>query len=430
LKQIRLTINDFAVDIDDILKWTVKFVFIVFLYYAMFSRDQGLFGLSGGMAASFISFILFILSMTYSIFFKKQFIISQLAALTIIFLAFIAITPVISTFIFDLNPRISLRLMIEVAVVVFIFLAVYNMIRARIITPKFFLYALAIVGVIAALMTIVNLIGEIAIRRVRSIGGVNYIGNTFAMSALIWLMIYYSYSSKDQINRKFGLIVICGFLIMFVAMLITGTRSAAVAFFTGITLLMYFGMKREDVKKYLVIIFVVIFVSIAILAMNFDLTRLFERYTMEQIARMANIRFDIYARSVTDLSLIEFLVGRPDFYIFGSGQSGARMINTHNLLLSLIRYHGIFVLIIFISLLSAVIINYLRLYASRRQVLKFRFTESTIVVLLTMVLIYTMLSGGRPTRAFSFFVILGYLAGYFELLKNIRSEEEYKKMII
>ncbi|MCC5943253.1 MAG: hypothetical protein JJU37_17045 [Balneolaceae bacterium] len=430
MKQIRLTINNFTVYIEDLLKWTVKLVFLVFLYYAMFSRDQGLFGLSGGMAAAFMSFSLFIFSIIYSLYFRNQFIISQLVALTILLLGFIAVTPIISTFIFDLNPRVSLRLMFEIAVVGFIFLAVYNMIRSEIITPKYFLYALAIVGVVAGLQTIVNLVGEIAIRRVSSIGGVNYIGNTFAMSAVIWIMIYYRQSLENKINRKFGAMIVLCFTIIFIAMLITGTRSAVIAFMLGLMFLMLFGMKRQDVKKYLIIISVFVFASITILAINFDLTRLFERYTMEQIIRMVNIRLDLYARSVTDLSLVEFLVGRPDLYIFSSGQSGERLVNTHNLFLSLIRYHGIFVLIIFISLLLAITANYLKLYSSRRKDFKSRFTESSIVVLLIMVLVYTMLSGGRPTRAFSFFVILGYLAGYFELIKNVHSNEKYQKMII
>lgn len=408
----------------------IKATFIVFLYFAMFSRGGGLLGLSGGMTASVLSFVLFFLSIGYSIYYKKQFVISQLAGLIILFLIIIALTPILSTFVYDFHPRVSLRLMIEVAVVGFIFLAVYNFIRSGVITPKFFLYALAIVGLIAALQTLGNLVGRTNIYRIRSVGGVNYVGNTFAMCAVVWMMILYRSTISNSTNLKLRIVQFLCFFVVFVAMLITGTRSATIGFMIGLMALVMFGMSARDRRKYILLSVGFIVITIFILSLKFDLSGLWDRYTFSRIMRMAEIRFILYSRSVTDLTLGEFLVGRPDLYIFGSGESGSRMVNTHNMLLSLIRYHGIQVFILFIVLLSVIAVNYYKLHGARKDKPALRLPESSIIILFIMALVYTMFSGGRPTRAFSFFVALGYLAGYFELLKNVRTQDEYKKMIL
>lgn len=409
----------------------IKATFIIFLYYAMYSRGGGLLGLSGGLTASFLSFVLFFLSIGYSIYYKQQFIISQLAGLIILFLIFIALTPILSTFVYDFHPGVSLRLMIEVAVIGFIFLAVYNFIRSGVITPKFFLYALAIVGFVAALQTLGNLVGRTNIYRIRSsIGGVNYLGNTYAMCAIIWMMILYRATLLNSSNRKLRIIQLFCFMTVFTAMLVTGTRSAVIGFLIGLIAFVTFGVLARDRRKYFLLSVGVIVLAVFVLSLQFDLSGLWNRYTTSEIVRMAEIRYNLYSRSVTDLTIGEFLVGRPDLYIFGSGQSGSRMVNTHNLFLSLIRYHGIHVFVLFIVLLSVIAVNYLKLFKIRKEQPALRLAESSIIILLIMALVYTMFSGGRPTRAFSFFVALGYMAGYLELLKSVRSQDEYNKMIL
>jgi hypothetical protein len=390
---------------------------------------MGLLGLSGGMTAAFLSAAIFTLSIVISFYLRENFVISQLAALTIIFLAILGVTPIVSSFFYDIQSVIILRLLAEVAVVVFIFFATYNFIRIKVISPRFFLYSIAVLGLLASLVTLKDIIGANVIRRVATISGVNYVGTTFAMSAITWMMIIYNDTFTKSTSKKITTIKIASLTLVFFAMLFTGTRSATVAFIVGLIILQLFGMKSKKFKKYIIVIALILVFLITIIAFNVDLSRLWSRYSFEQLQRMAMIRFNIYASSVTDMTLLEFFVGRPDFYIFSS-DDGARMINTHNLFLSLIRYHGIFVFILCVALLLVMLINYFKLNLVHKNQPLYRITESSIIVLFSMALVYTMFSGGRPTRAFSLFIMLGYFAGYFELLKNVESVEEYKKMIL
>lgn len=412
------------------LSWAIKVTFILFLYYALFSRYNGLLGLSGGMTASFLSAVLFGFSVLHTFLIKEKFIVSQLAFLTILFLILLGLSPVLAIYFLNLDPSVIMRLLAEIIVVSFIFFSTYNFIRTKVISPKFFLYALALIAVYAAFQSLVDLVGAIAARRISALGGVNYVGNTLAMSTVVWIMVLYSNTFKDQTNKLLTLSKFGGFVLVFLAMLLTGTRSATVGFMMGFLILQIFGIKSKKFKKYLLVSVLLLAGVIFIVALNIDLSRLWARYTMDEVLRMAMIRFNIYASAVIDMTFLEFMFGRPDLYIFSSDLSGGRLINTHNLFLSLIRYHGIFVFIISIVLITAIVISYLKLYFARAGQPRFRFTESSIIVLFSMALIYTMFSGGRPTRAFSLFISLGYLAGYFELLKSVRSSEEYKKMIL
>lgn len=431
MRQIKLTYNEAVIDFEEALKWFIKIAYVVFLYYSMYSRAEGLLWLSGGMTAALMSAGIFFLSIVYSFYLKENFVVSQLVFTILIFFTLVAITPIISALIFDISTGVILRFIMEIGVVVFIFLATYNFIRAKIISPKFFLYALAFLGFIAALTLLQSLIGATHVWRVRtSIGGVNYIGTTIGMSTIAWIMILYSNTFEERGDKKFNKLKMVAFILTLFAMILTGTRSAAIGFFVGLSALLFFGFRRKNLKKYLLTSVGCVGFVVLIFVMNFDISRLLDRYTIDQLVRMANIRFTIYALAVTDLTLLEFLFGRPDLYIFSSGMDGSRLVNTHNILLSFIRYHGIFVFTFFVMLLFAVFFNYLKLYKKNKNLPLFRFTESSIVVLLAMAIVYTMFSGGRPTRAFSLFVALGYFAGYFELLKNVESVEEYKKMIL
>lgn len=424
-----MTLNEISIDSEIILTLIIKVVFVLFLYFSMFSRKFGILGFSGGMTAALFSVVIFSLSILVSYYLKEDFVISQLAALTIIFLVILGITPIVSSFFYDIQSGIIIRLLAEVAVVVFIFLATYNFIRSKVISPRFFLYTIAILGSIAALITLRDLIGAIVVRRTGNISGVNYVGTTFGMSAITWVMILYS-NTLSQRTKKMTSLKVIAFIIVFFGMLFTGTRSATIAFFIGLILLQVFGIKSKKFKKYLILLTLVLGLIITIIALNIDLSRLWDRYSIDQVLRMAIIRFNIYASSVTDMTLLEFFVGRPDLYIFHSDLTGARFINTHNLFLSLIRYHGIFVFILYIALLFVIIKNYLKLNFIHKNQPLYRVSESSIIVLFAMALVYTMFSGGRPTRAFSLFITLGYFVGYFELLKNVKTVDEYKKMIL
>src|SRR5690625_7431188 len=92
------------------------------------------------------------------------------------------------------------------------------------------------------------------------------------------------------------------------------------------------------------------------LSFQFDLTLLLDRYSYDQLKNMAAIRFDIYARSVTDLTLIDFLFGRPDFYLFSSGDPG---VTPHNVFLAFIRFNASTPFIFFLLIFGLFFFNFL-----------------------------------------------------------------------
>src|SRR5690625_7891161 len=57
-------------------------------------------------------------------------------------------------------------------------------------------------------------------------------------------------------------------------------------------------------------------------------------------------------------------------------------------------------------------LEYLRVYLLHRKEPLYRAAESTIIVLFVMITIYAVFSGGRFTRSFAFYVIMGYAVGY------------------
>src|SRR5690625_8019676 len=96
---------------------------------------------------------------------------------------------------------------------------------------------------------------------------------------------------------------------------------------------------------------------------------------------MAAIRFDIYARSVTDLTLIDFLFGWPDFYPFSSGDPG---VNPHNVFLAVIRYNGLIPFILFMIIFGLICFEYLRVYMLHRTEPLFRAPAPPIIFLFVM----------------------------------------------
>src|SRR5690625_7468242 len=113
---------------------------------------------------------------------------------------------------------------------------------------------------------------------------------------------------------------------------------------------------------------------------------------------MAAIRFDIYARSVTDLTLIDFLFGRPDFYLFSSGDPG---VNPHNVFLAVIRYNGLIPFILFMIIFGLICFEYLRVYLLHRNKPLYREAESTIIALFVMLTFYAVFTGCNFAYFFS-----------------------------
>lgn len=383
-------------------------------------------GLSGGQLSVVLSFGLFSLSVFHFVFLKSEKKIPIFTWVIIIFFIISGILPLLTAYIFVAEPSRILRFSIEIGVTFFMFFSVYYFIKEGIISIKFFLFSLAILGFLASFPLFSNLLSSVRIRRVGGLGGSNYLGSSYAIGAISWVFVLYLSSVKDASKKRRSFYYFC-FFITLMALLLTGTRAAALAFLIGLMIFQIFGMQSRKFTKYLALAVTVLFAFIIYLSFHFDLSLLLDRYSYEQLSYMAVIRFEIYSASVTDLTLLDFLFGRPDFYLFSDSDSG---INPHNLFLALIRYNGIIPFIMFVAIFALVLYKYIMLYNLHRNKPMLRASESTIIVLFIMILIYTMFSGGRFTRSFAFYIIMGYSVGYFELLAKLKTYDDYKQLLI
>ena len=432
MNQIIITYGNRTFDLSELLvNLYVKPAVLLMIYYGFFARQQGLLGIGGGMLTAILSFGLFAYCAYHFLFIKKQQRLSQLATLISAFFVLIALTPFLSAFIFDGDPKAIFRYSFEIAVAFFLFFSIYYVIRSKIITPRFFIYAIAILGFIAAFQVIFNLFGISQLRRLSiGLGSVNYTANSFTICLIGWIAIIYKNYIFEQPSRTKLLIYILLAFLVFIVVFLSGTRSAAIAFLFGIVFFQYFGMKSKKVNRIIVYILILFILFFIYLSTKIDLTFFLDRFTTEQIKRMALIRFNQYAISVTDLTLWEFLIGRPDLYTFSDSSSGTRFINTHNFILSLIRYNGILPFILLIVLGITIIYTYLKNFTIRKVNKRLRLSEATIIVFLVIVFIYAMFSGGRLTRMFSFYMVAGYAIGYFDLMKTELYRKNQKKFIL
>ncbi len=431
MKEVILKIHDRSIRLDEefFTLLLIKPLLLLFLYFSLYSRTEGFAGFTGGQLSVLLTFGLLLLVLFHFFFLNKNWYLSQLAYTITIFFILSGVIPLISFFIFDSNPSLIFRFSVEIAITFFMFLIFYYLIREQIITPKFLIYAIAILGVIASLQLLSNLIGAIRVRRLFGLGGVNYLGTSLALGAFSWLMITYNASIQNKSFAK-KLISYFGLLVVLVALILSGTRAASLAFIVGIFLYQFFGMKSKRFRYYLIGLTGLLSVAIFIIAANIDLSLLWSRYSFAQLNYMAEIRFDIYKRSIVDMSIMEFLVGRPDLYLFSSEDSGERFVNPHNLLLATIRYNGILPFMILVLISFIILYKYFALYVVHKSVERYRLMEASIIVFLMIVTFYTMLSGGRFTRSFTFYIVIGYAVGYYEIFRNLISDKQYKKIIL
>ncbi len=429
MKELVISINKAEIRIDEsaYIKFFVKPLFILFLYFGVYSRTSGFFGLTGGQLTVLLSFSLFCLASFHMIFIKRDLRVSNFCFFIILFFVLSAVMPIFSAFFFGAGTGTIIRYSFEIGINLFMFFSVYYFIREKIISPKFFIYSVAILGLIASLSYLSVMFSNIIVYRLRGLGGLNTLGTSFALGVLTWSIIIYAHSQRENQSTIKKYIGYFSIVMLFLALLFTGTRSALIALGAGVFLLQILGMKSKQFTKYVLFTFVGIAAAIAIVALNFDLSYLWGRFTWDSVVRMAGIRFTIYAKSITDLTLLDFFFGRPDFYIFSNEADD--FINPHNLFLSTIRYNGLILFIMLIFIFVIFFYKYWALYKMHEKQSEYRLIESSTVVFFVMVVIYTMFSGGRTTRSFNFFITLGYAVGYFELFKNLRSYEDYKKLL-
>jgi O-antigen ligase len=427
VKEIVLTLHKSELRLNEasFTNFFVKPAFVLLIFFGFYSRTEGLLGLSGGQLSVVVSFGLFALSVFHLFFINKEKKVSQFTWFIILFFVISGVIPLITAYIFVADPSRIFRFSFEIGITFFMFFPVYYFLKERIISIKFFLLSLAILGFIASFPLLYNVIGAVRIRRVGGLGGSNYLGSSYAIAAISWVFILYLTTYREVSNKKRYAFYSCLFITL-LALLLTGTRAAAVAFMIGLMMFQILGMKSRKFTKYLFSVAIIFVGFLVYLSLYVDLSLLVDRYSYEQLSRMAGIRYEIYAMSVTDLTIVEFLFGRPDFYLFSEGDSG---VNPHNLFLAIIRYNGLIPFMMFMVIFGVILYKYLMLYMVHKNKPELRAIESTIIVLFTMILIYTVFSGGRFTRSFAFYIILGYSVGYFELLSKLKSYDDYKSLL-
>lgn len=428
MNEIKLTFNRVELKLsEDLFNMVlVKPGFLLLIFFGFYSRTEGFMGLSGGQLSVLVSFGFFTLSVFHFLFLRREYKVSQFTWLISIFFVLSGVIPLLTAFIFGSEPTRVLRFSIEIGITFFMFFSIYYFVKERVISIKFFLFTLAFLGFLASFPLFSNLIGTVNIRRIQGLGGSNYLGSSYAIGAISWVFILYMTAYREISMAKKYAFYFC-FFITLMALVLTGTRAAAIAFLIGLACFQLFGMQSKRFMKFFFICVGVLAAIMVYLSFHFNLSLLLERYSYDQLESMALIRFDIYARSVTDLTLVDFLFGRPDFYLFSTGDDG---VNPHNIFLGIIRYNGLIPFILFLIIFGLLCYEYLRIHLYHRKMPLFRAAESTIIILFMMIMIYAVFSGGRITRSFAFYIILGYAVGYFELLSKLKSYDEYKKLLL
>lgn len=413
---------------DRFVSLLIKPLFVVFIYFGLFSRTFGIFGITGGLVSVMVSVVLFGTAVLHLFLFRKNYHVSQFTWLLIIFFGLLGVGPLLASFFFAASPSLVLRYSIEIGISLFMFLSVYYFVKEKVITPRFFLYTLAVLGLLVSIQLIVNVLTMVALRRADTLSGLNYMGNSFAMSTFAWIVILYKSQKLGYSLLKRGFIYTALF-ISILALFMTGTRASMLALLIGLLLYQYFGLKSRRFNRYLLISAGAMVAALVIVALNVDLTMLLNRFTWAELNRMAGIRMEIYILSIADLTAAEFTFGRPDLYLFSDDDSGERFVNPHNIYLALIRFNGVYSFVVFTIITLILFDKLMRLYVMNKEKEPFRTMEATLLVFFVIVLIYTLFSGGRITRIFAFFITLGYITGYLEMMKSVAGSWEYEKLL-
>lgn len=426
MKSIVFKINNKSIALSDIfVPYLLKPLFVAFIYFGMFSRSSGVGGLTGGMTAVLVSAALFFLAIVHITLYSKKIDLSPLAYLMVIFFLVAAITPFISALVFNVRIMHIFRFVIEMGISLAIFFFVYYFLREGLITPKFIIYCFVVLGGIAAAQLFVSIGTMENFRRLRGLGGLNYLGNTFAVSAFTYIMLIYG----GNLSKGKKYITIVFFFIVFITLIMTGTRAGFLVFLIAIMLYQFLGIKSKKFNRYFLVFGGLVLASFIIISLRIDLSFLFARYNYENLQRMVSIRYSLYFGSVADLTLLEFIIGRADLSALNSLDVD-RFVNPHNVFLSLIRFNGLLPFLLLFSVFVILPIYYFKVYKLHRNIERFRIIETTMIIFFAMSFVNVMASGGRFTRNFFMFFTIAYFIGYIDLLKSNPKVEEYKKMIL
>src|SRR5690625_5823021 len=94
------------------------------------------------------------------------------------------------------------------------FFSTYYFVREGVISIKFFLFSLAVLGFLASFPLFSNMIGTVNIRRIQGLGGSNYLGSSYAIGAICWVFILYMTAYRGINSRKKNAILFFFFIIL------------------------------------------------------------------------------------------------------------------------------------------------------------------------------------------------------------------------
>ncbi len=157
---VNINISGKSFSLEEIfVPYVIKPLFLIFIYYGMFSRVSGLLGLTGGMTAVLITATIFVLTCMHMFLLTNKNSISALAFLVFLFFIFSAFTPLMSGLIYNQRMTHILRYVIELGVCFGIFFSVYYFVREGLVSPKFIVYSFAVMGGIISLQILVSAVG-------------------------------------------------------------------------------------------------------------------------------------------------------------------------------------------------------------------------------------------------------------------------------
>ena len=230
MKEIVIKLSDRSLKIDEdyFILFFVKPLFLLFIYYGMYSRFEGFPGLTGGQTTVLLTFGIFCFTLFHKFIIRNDFKLTVLTVFIALYFVLSGVLPLLSWLVFQTDPLRILRYSIEIGVTFAMFFSVYYLIRERIISLKFFIYSFAILGAIASFQLLVSLFQEIRVQRLSGLAGLNYLGNSFAMAAFAWMMIIYGMVKEETVWIK-RYAVYFSFFVVMLALLLTGTRAALIS---------------------------------------------------------------------------------------------------------------------------------------------------------------------------------------------------------
>lgn len=406
-------------------------VFALLIYFSFYYRsaldleDSQALVSSGGSIAALLAVALSSLSGLMFVF-KKSVRFGRPAKLGIVLFIYALAAVALSIIIEDAVGSYGLRMIVEIVVVSSLFWLGYYALSSGLISITTVSVIICVVGTVAAALTLtsVDAVG-VSVRRLTADGGKNYTANTFALSAVLSLIL-----GLSSINRRRYVgavwfiicIVTCAILVY-----LQGSRQASfiLVVFTLLYAVIYGGIRRTIVIGTGVVCLAVAVYSI--IGAGLDTTLLLDRYTFESVLLAGDGRLDLLRSAVLqDRSIWELIIGRPDRYELWR-RYDILTIHPHNILVSMYMYWGMISCVI---MLGALIALSRCLFATfrKRVVSRSRDMDEVLMAITLFIVpfIYVLVSGNF-TRAFNFYLCWGLVCGWIDFISfNAEDKRGYE----